>query len=120
MISEEGAAVFVEDGLVDACFGVDGGADRADGGGDACVGTAEHGAAEFDGAEAGVGKVLGGGGGGFEPTIVGQVNDDLGRAANKFPGQAWDGVFKADGGDDLDGFAAEVDLKWVEGFSCAE
>lgn len=114
VVAEEGTTIFIEDGLFFFGFRVDGGADRADGGGDAGIGTAEHGSAEFNGAETGVGKVLGGGWGGFEPTIVGQVDNDLGGVADEFPGKAGNGVFEADGGNDLDGFAAEFDLKRVE------
>ena len=85
-----------------------GGADGVDSGTDASVRAAEHGATQLDGAEAGVGKMLCGGGGFLEPAVVGEVHDDLRAGAREFPCQARDGVLEADGGNDTDLFPLQL------------
>lgn len=95
------------------------GGDAAEGvdvAGDAGVGGAEHGAAEFDGAEAGVVEVdLG-----FvtlkEPAVVGDVGEDLRAGADELAGDAADGVFEADEGDQVDGlFFCAVGCGFADG-----
>ena len=64
--------------------------------------------------------MLGGGWGGFEPSIVGEVDDDLGGVADEFPSQARDSVFKTDRWNDLYRLAPKINFKGFERFTCAE
>src|SRR5690606_36191200 len=95
--------------------GVGGGACGGDGGGDAGDRAADHGAAELDGAEAGVCEVLGGGGALVEPAVVGDVDDDLGSGTEEAALEPGDGVLEADAGYDADLAAADGRGEGLEG-----
>ena len=67
----------------------------------ASIGTAHHRPAQLDGAELGIGHVLSGGLAIFEPTVIGNIDDELWLSADKLTSEAPDGVFKANAGDEL-------------------
>ena len=71
------------------------------------IGCAEHRAAEFDAAEAGIGEVLCGRRTFLEPAIVGDVHDHLRAGTQKQPGDTCQGVLEADGGDGSDACAGK-------------